>query len=513
LVSTSRHVVLEVDPPESGTPQRRKQPALPIVGAFLREYWLRIVAISAALLVPCFWHRRIVASDLGSHLYNAWLAQLVAHDQVTDMHVAHQWTNILFDYMLSAAGAFVSLHTAERIVVPICVLIFFWGAFALVCAAAKQAPWFLTPFLALATYGWTFHIGLFNYYLSLGLSFFGIALFWRGKGKERLWPLMLVPLIVLAHPLGLLWMVAACAYVGLAELLPGILQFGLVIVSGGIIYGMRVAILHHFGIQDSLGSIAKFNGADQVVLFGLRYQALKIAVIVAALGMLAADAIRRVRAGKDWNIFLIPVQLYLVIEFGVQMLPSGVTISPDLAAIAILTERLTSVSAVLACCVLGAMLPTRWHLAVTAAIASVFFVYLYQDTGLVNRIEAQAEQLVRTVPRDSRVMATIFPLADWRVYMQHVIDRACIGYCFDYGNYEPGTGLFRVRGDEGGYYNLGDYGEAVDMEEGYYVVQPEDLPLYQVYQCTESGTVLCIAPLHAGEENDAMGVFGREPNE
>jgi hypothetical protein len=513
LASTSRHVVIEVDPPASGDKVRRTEPILPQIRAFLGEYWPRLVAISAVLLVPCFWHRRIVASDLGSHLYNAWLAQLIARDEVSDMHLAHQWTNILFDYMLSAAGAFVSLHTAERIVVPICVLLFFWGAFALACAATKCAPWFLTPFLALATYGWTFHIGLFNYYLSLGLAFFGIAIFWRGRGRERLLPLVLVPPIVLAHPLGLLWMVAACAYVGLAELLPGVLQWLLLLVAGGIIYGMRLTILHHFGIQDSLGSIAKFNGADQVVLFGLRYHTLKIAVIVATLLMLAADAVRRVRAGKGWNIFFISVQLYLLIEFGVQMLPSGVTISPDLAAIAILTERLTSVAAVLMCCVLGAMLPSRWHLVITATVASVFFVYLYQDTGLANRMEAQAEQLVRTVPRNSRVMATIFPLADWRVYIQHSIDRACIGYCFDYGNYEPGTGLFRVRGDEGGYYNLGDYGEAVDMEEGYYVVQPEDLPLYQVYQCTESGTVLCIAPLHAGEENDAMGVFGREANE
>jgi hypothetical protein len=125
-------------------------------------------------------------------------------------------------------------------------------------------------------------------------------------------------------------------------------------------------------------------------------------------------------------------------------------------------------------------------------------------------MELQAEHLVRTLPRDSRVMATIFPLPDSRVLIQHMIDRACIGYCFSYGNYEPGTGLFRVRGDEEGAYNLGDYGLAVDMEEGHYVVQPRDLPLYQVYQCTNTGTELCVAPLKAGEENDSMGVYGRD---
>ncbi len=483
--------------------------ALSRVGAFLKQYWRRITAISAALTIPCFWHRRIIASDLGSHLYNAWLAQLIARDQVTDMHLSHQMTNVLFDYMLSAAGAFVNLHTAERIVVPICVLLFFWGAFSLVCAATKRAPWYLAPFLALATYGWTFHIGLFNYYLSLGFAFFGIAIFWRGRGWERLLALAVVPLALLASPLGLLWMVAACFYVGVAELVPKWVQWVLMLAAASVVYAMRLYILHHYGIQDSLGSFLKYNGADQVVLFGERYNLLKTAVIVATVGMLAVDAFRRIRTPAGWAVILIPLQLYIVIECAVRMLPSGVTVAPGVAAIAILTERLTSVSGVLACCVLGAMQPRRWHLAVTAAIASVFFVYVYQDTGVINRIEAQAELLVRTIPRDSRVMATIFGLPDSRVMIQHMIDRACIYYCFDYGNYEPGANLFRVRGDEGGYYNMGDYGDAVDMEEGHYIVQPEDLPAYQVYQCTTSGTVLCITPLRAGEENDAMGVFGR----
>ncbi|HKQ88723.1 MAG TPA: hypothetical protein VJS43_18350 [Candidatus Acidoferrales bacterium] len=502
-VTEFRHAGSRAEPGEDG-------PVLPQVGVFLHRYWRRISAISVALLIPCFWHRRIVSSDLGSHLYNAWLAQLIRRGQVTDMRVAHQWTNILFDYMLGAAGAFVSLHTAERIVVPVCVLVFFWGAFAMACAAAKRAPWFLTPFLALATYGWTFHLGLFNYYLSLGLAFLGIATFWRGRRWERALPLALVPLIVLAHPLGLLWLVAACAYVGIAEALPGPWQLTLFAAALGVAYAIRFYIVHHFGVQASLGSIVTYNGADQVVLFGARYNWLKIAVIVATLGMLAVDVFRRARRHASWKIYFIPLQLYFVIEFAVQMLPSGVTIANDLAAIAILTERLTSVAAVLGICVLAAMLPSRWHLVLTAAIASVFFAFVYQDTAVINRMEAQAEKLVRSLPRDSRVLATIFPLPDSRVLIQHMIDRACIGYCFSYGNYEPGTGLFQVRGDEDGPYNMGDYGEAVDMEEGHYKVQPQDLPAYQVYQCTQSGTELCLAPLNAGEENDAMGVYGRD---
>jgi len=50
--------------------------------------WLRFrpqiiggFAISALMVVPCWWHRRIEAGDLASHVYNAWLAQLIEKGQ------------------------------------------------------------------------------------------------------------------------------------------------------------------------------------------------------------------------------------------------------------------------------------------------------------------------------------------------------------------------------------------------------------------------------------------------
>jgi hypothetical protein len=117
---------------------------------------------------------------------------------------------------------------------------------------------------------------------------------------------------------------------------------------------------------------------------------------------------------------------------------------------------------------------------------------------------------VRTLPRDQRVMGTILPPADSRVTIQHILDRACIGYCFSYGNYEPGCKMFRVRANPGNPCVLSDYSLAVEMEDGYYTVQPADLPVYQVYQCGANGTNLCIHPLEAGEENDDLGVHLEE---
>src|SRR5690242_13942800 len=149
---------------------------------FVREYWLRFTFISCALLVPCFWHRRIEAGDLGSHVYNAWLAQLIEKGQAPGLYFARQWNNVLFDLLLLKFGNAFGLAAAQKMVVALCVLVFFWGVFALLVAVTARAPWFLLPCLAMLAYGWTFNIGFFNYYLSLGLGFLALAILWHKPG-------------------------------------------------------------------------------------------------------------------------------------------------------------------------------------------------------------------------------------------------------------------------------------------------------------------------------------------
>ncbi len=150
--------------------------AVPSSTGFTRRFLLLAGATSAAVVLPCYWHRSIAAGDLASHTYNAWLAQLVAQGQAPGLYLAHQWNNILLDVALTRLGGVVGFGAAEKIVVPVGVLIFFWGAFALIAAATDREPWFLTPAIAMVAYGWTFQMGFLNYYLSLGLAFFSVAL-------------------------------------------------------------------------------------------------------------------------------------------------------------------------------------------------------------------------------------------------------------------------------------------------------------------------------------------------
>jgi hypothetical protein len=174
--------------------------------------------------------------------------------------------------------------------------------------------------------------------------------------------------------------------------------------------------------------------------------------------------------------------------------------------ISLLTDRLTLVTAILGCCLLGGMTPRKWHLAGFAGFAAVFFFFLYQDTGKVNRMEAQAEKYERVLPPGQRIIATIWPFSGSRIFIHHIVDRSCAGYCFSYGNYEPSSQYFRVRANPGNRIVTTSSESADAIESGDYVVQPGDLPIFQIYQCNVDMTVLCMRELASGERNGGVGL-------
>ena len=486
-------------PPESSLAS-----ALELSLAFVREHWLRFAAISITVLIPCFWHREIEADDLGSHLYNAWLVQLIHRARLPGVWLVHPWTNVLFDYMLSGLGGLFGLHVGEKVSVALAVLVFFWGAFAMVAAATRRSPWLIAPVIALVAFGWTFEMGFFNYYLSLGLAFFGLALFWRGRGWDRLALVAIAPLALMANPLGLIWLAGACAYVWVAEAMePWLHAFWFALAAAGL-FAVPKILGAFYQLDPATKPFYFFNGADQVVLFGPRYAVVEWALIAFVGIAIAADVLMRRSERGTWAQYAIPVQFYALAILSVWLLPGGVQVSPSTTTASLLTERFSTISAVLACCLLGAMRPRKWHLAATTAIAALFFAFLWQDTGRINRMETQIVQLVSKLPPGQRVMGSILSDDTTRVLKQHILDRACIGRCFSYGNYEPGSRDFRVRARTGNKYVLADFDQAAATEDGDYVVQPQDLPLYQVYECSDDGQEFCIAPLHAGEKNNAV---------
>jgi len=131
---------------------------------------------------------------------------------------------------------------------------------------------------------------------------------------------------------------------------------------------------------------------------------------------------------------------------------------------------------------------------------------LYQDTGKVDAMETSAERYVSTLPPGQRVASTIWTFFGSRVFIMHIVDRACIGHAFSYNNYEPSTQQFRVRATPGNPFVVANFATADALQTGHYVVRQQDLPMAQIYQCDLNMTQLCMRELTAGEPNGRYGI-------
>lgn len=477
-------------------PQRL--PALCEAASFIARYKVRLALVSALVLIPCFWHQRIEAGDLSSHLYNAWLVQLIHQGKAPGLSLAPQWTNILFDLMVSRTAALFGFPVAEKICVSLAVLIFFWGAFAFVAAASRRVPWFLMPVLAMLAYGWTFNMGFFNFYLSLGLAFLSLAVVWRGCDFDFVLPILLLPLMWMAHPLGLVLFLALAAYIGLTRVLRPLHQLILLTAATGIAAGISRYVVSHYVVRWPNTPSFLVNGANQLALFNKTYYVLAVILALEAAAFILVEAVvsrERLRFLKDVSV---PAQLYAVIWLTLFLLPNRIVLPQYGAPVDFLVTRTSLALGVVGCCLLAAIRPRMWHIATFAAIAVFFFGALFLDTGRMNEMEAQAEKLVATLPAGQRVVSTgiALPPSGWMV---HLIDRACIGHCFMYSNYEPASLQFQVRTFPGNPFVAADSVTVQAMERGDYVVGERDLPLYVIGPCPANGLILCGRFLRAGE--------------
>jgi hypothetical protein len=465
---------------------------------------IRFAGLSAALLIPVFWHRRIEAGDLASHLYNAWLAQLIRQGRAPGLWIARQSNNVLFDWLLSGLGSCFGLRVSERIAVSLAVLTFFWGAFVLIRVATGRAPWKLSPLLAVFAYGWTFEMGFMNYYISLGLCFFALAAFWRAGKGARLVSLALIPLIWMAHPLGVICLAGLAAYVTLAK---GVQprQHGYLLLAAGIfLVGARMLLAKHYQVKwNPWARYFFFNGADQLALYSARYYLLYALFAALLLAALAMDLRSRWREGGFWDAWGIPLQLYLAAGMASVLLPSIIALPQYQEPLSYLTARLSSVSGILACWMLGAMKPRKWHAAGYALIAAVFFTFLYIDTGTLNKMEEQVEGAVAALPAGHRVVEDI-DAEDSRVVIEHIVDRACIRRCFSYDNYEPATGQFRVRAAPGNSIVAADPPDEAGGESTEELVKALDPPVFLISQCEEDSVRICVHELSAEEMKDLV---------
>lgn len=488
-------------------PSNVKKPEPPYTPATRRHLFLYVL-LSLLILIPCFWHAHIEAGDLGSHVYNAWLAELVQQGKAPGVHTVWQWDNVLFDLLLLYLAKAFGLLAAEKIATSLCVLVFFWGLFALMRAVSGRPPWFLAPFIAMLTYGYIFHMGFMNYYLSLGLACIGLALIWPARRNGLIGAAALAPVMLFAHPLGFLWFLGVAVYRFLWLYLPGRKRILLPAAAILIIVAARefVAQHHAYEVEWRDKPFWLLNGADQFHVFGPRYVWFSLAVLLFfLLATLCALLNRSWRLSSRREGRLI-FELYFISFVATSLLPENLHTDPTGGWIGALVTRLTLTSAIVGMGWFALLLRHPWHLVYSAACAAVFFTFLYQDTGLLNRMEDNTRHITEKLPFGTRTLSTIFAPNDYRTIYLHIPDRACIGHCFLVSNYEPSTRQFRVRAQEGSPVVTASVDDSEDMQSGTYDVQDEDLPLKQIYQCEAKDlTQICIRDLASDEKNGRLG--------
>src|SRR5260370_509036 len=192
----------------------RDASALRAAADFLRRFGLQALAVSAGLLIPCFWHRRIEAGDLGSHVYNALLAPLIEPGQAPGLYLARRWNYVLFYLLLFKFSQLFRLAAAQQILLPLCVAVLYLMRHYLSSRVWDlSGPGFYNCSDQLALYS------VRSYILSGVALLFGVACFvadrLRREGARESWSAMRLPL-------ELHWVVVFAIYV-----LPDVLRIPL----------------------------------------------------------------------------------------------------------------------------------------------------------------------------------------------------------------------------------------------------------------------------------------------
>jgi hypothetical protein len=460
------------------------------------RYRIGILLFSALLVVPCFWQSRIQSADLGSHIYNAWLVSQIRIGALPGLWVSPRFSNVLFDVVLEWLLVHVGVEAAQRIAVSAAVLIFAWGALLFIFRVGKKNYWFAAPCVAMLAYGFIFHIGFFNFYLAMGLCLWYVAFFWNGSWMIRAAALPLLLMAWIAHPMPVVWSVGLCMYVVLARRLGGRNNMLLLIVGIAALISLHYVLTHRYPYSWSAQQGFFVTGANQITLFGVKYF-----IPFACLLFIWLKQVRQLLKQRHVSgLFAeVPFQLWVLNAVAVALIPNQLLLPQFARELGFITTRLSFCGFMLLCGVLSTVPLTRFDKIALLATCALFFAFLYSDESKLNRIENRIDAAIHTLPRMQRVIAKMpgQSLA-WLCFL-HDVDRACIGRCFSYGNYEPSSGQFWIHAQPDNGVVLSDHLDVDAVRAGSYITKQRDLPIYLVYRCGADLENVCSRPLGAGE--------------
>lgn len=461
----------------------------------MKRQWLVWAGLSLLLIAPVLVQEHVQAGDLASHLYNTWLVLRVKAGERLGLELAPQFSNVLFDWWLEGLWRIGGPVFAEKAAVSISVLLFFWGAFFLVGRLTERSAWPSVPLLAMLTYGWVYHQGFFNYYLACAFGFWAIGLAVGGGTLRLAAAAALLTAAAVGHLMGAVLAAAFAAFLLVRRKLPP--QSGKWLLAGGIlgVAGVAAILSAALPVVRMTARWLHVSGVTPFLVYGPRYFA--PAALLALFWITAAlwTAARFRRRAFDSPA----ASLALLTLAGVALLPTSLVWPGTRHSLFFIDWRLALWFTLFLHAWLCARLPSRFTLRACSAVAAVYFVLLASDWQALGQVERAFHEAARRLPPGSRAITDVTTIPSSMNPMLHMLDRACIGHCFSYGNYEPSTAQFRLRVRPGSPVVLDSPRDVFALMEGRYVVRRGDLPLYGLLIHEGATFALEVRPLRAGE--------------
>jgi hypothetical protein len=281
-----------------------------------------------------------------------------------------------------------------------------------------------------------------------------------------------------SHGLPVAWTVALLAYLWLARgiTLPPKRAMLMAASLAAMVVGRAVVtgMMPYIWLPQQMVEI---TGADQLWVFDGKY-------LLPFLGLLLVWVLLLVRllrqSGARSVLSSLPFQIGVLSAAGVLIVPTRLQIPGYNHALVYIAERMSLAVGICWCAVLARAPMRAYHRYAMALVALLFFGFLYRDEGILNALEDRMTRLVSQLPPGQRVVSAINDPTLRIGALTHMIDRACLGRCYSYANYEPSTAQFRIRAAAGNPIVVSTYADSSRFQDGSYVVKPSDLPIYQV---------------------------------
>jgi hypothetical protein len=298
---------------------------------------------------------------------------------------------------------------------------------------------------------------------------------WKPRRVAAAAPVLLAAYV--AHGLPVAWTVALLAYLWLARRMTPPKRAILMAASLAAMVVARAVVTGMMSYIWLPQQMVEITGTDQLWVFDGKY-------LLPFLGLLLVWVLLLVRllrqSGVGSVLSSLPFQIGVLSAAGVLIVPTRLQIPGYNHALVYIAERMSLAVGICWCAVLAAAPMRAYHRCAMALVALVFFGFLYRDEGILNALEDRMTRLVSQLPPGQRVVSAINDPTLRIGALTHMIDRACLGRCYSYANYEPSTAQFRIRAAAGNPIVVSTYADSSRLQDGTYVVKPSDLPLYQV---------------------------------